>query len=66
MVFVSVPTLLFIALNFETASIPRKKDTFSVHVRLTVLELASLENEEERRAIFGYLKFVFSASTNLR
>ena len=51
MVFGSVNTLLFIAWNFETASIPRKRKkhfgTFSVHVRLMVLELALLEKEEE-------------------
>ena len=55
----------------------RKKETFgylSVHVRLTVLELASLEKkkkkkkkkEEERKCRFSiFSKFVFSASIKL-
>ena len=52
MVFGSVNTLLFIAWHFETTSAPRKRErnhvvTFSVHVRLMVLELPSLEEEEE-------------------
>ena len=50
-----VPTLLFIAWHFDTASIPRKKErkkhlgTFSVHVCLTVLELASLEKKKKKK-----------------
>ena len=54
--FGSVPTLLFNAWNFDTASIPRSSQerkkhlgTFSVHVRLTVLELASLEKKKKKK-----------------
>ena len=49
-----VPTLPFIAWHFDTASMihssqERKKHlgTFSVHVRLTVLELAPLERKKK-------------------
>ena len=68
MVFGSVSTLLFIAWHLETTSAPRKRErsTFSVHVRLMVLELASLEKKkkkkkEERKkmTIFDFFKIRF-------
>ena len=53
MVFGSVSTLLFIAWHFKRASILREREkhlgTFSVHVRLMVLELASLEKKERKK-----------------
>ena len=52
MVFSSVSTLLFIAWHFETTSAPREREkhlgTFSVHIRLMVLELASLEKKRKK------------------
>ena len=52
MVFGSVNTFLFIAWHFETDFTPRKREkhfgTFSVHVRLMVLELASLEKKKKK------------------
>ena len=70
MVFGSVSTLLFIAWHFETTSAPRKREkhlgTFSVHVRLIVLELASLEKkkklkkkERKKMMIFDFFKICF-------
>ena len=49
---------LFITWYFETASITSKRErepfcTFSVHVRLMVLELASSENKDERKLRFS-------------
>ena len=66
MVFGSVYSLMFIAWHFETASTPRKRErhfgTFSVHVRLVALELASLEKkkeEEERKERFRFFQIHF-------
>ena len=65
MVFGSVPTLLFIAWHFDTASIPRKKERniwvpFSVHVHLTVLELVSLEKKKKENDDFRFFQNSFS------
>ena len=60
MVFGAVSTLLFIAWHFETTSAPQERekhlDTFSVHVCLMVLELASLE---KKMTIFNFFKIRF-------
>ena len=67
-VFSSVHNLMFIAWHFKRASILRKRErekhlgTFSVHVRLVVLELASLEKKKEERkkmTIFDFFKIRF-------
>ena len=60
-------SLLFITWHFETASITHKREsetfvTFSVHVRLTVLKLASLEQKDRRKKEdddFYYFKHLF-------
>ena len=52
-VFGSVHNLMFIAWHFKRASILRKREkhlgTFSVHVRLMVLELASLKKKKKKK-----------------
>ena len=66
MVFGSVNAIMFIAWHFETASTTHKRErekhfgTFSVHVRLMVLELASLEEERiKNMTIFDFFKIHF-------
>ena len=65
LLFCSLPGILRQPLHLA-----RKKGTFSVHVCLTILELASLEKkkkeeeEEERFSIFS--NFVFFTSIKLR
>ena len=55
MVFGCVNALLFIAWNFETINLSTSQErethlgTFSVHLRLMVLELASLEKKKKKK-----------------